>query len=314
MSMTINQVPPNYNSPSPEDLSRHIRTLKARLGLASFKLQNGWEKNTLIDIELLWKREQRRSLETIPTPRFTQQDILEMCDRRARHKAASSRNLLPPGTRPPLGRPRKNRLARSLSSSGCQQQQQQQQQQQDQHDQHDQQEQQAQQQLSKRGRKKARKLSDDSQSTIHSQEEHPIYRPLDRGYSGNSLEALSYAIEMTEGDTSQSQPLPDTSRVEAHLSSPDDSRTHSSWSQGEDMETDNSSRVERKIADDETLNGSDSYRRSPSAPSRDDDSDESIEGPSESSPPSSPITAAAHAIMMFVNGYGQSKPASGYKA
>lgn len=214
-----------------------------------------------------------------------------MCDRRARHKAASSRNLLPPGTRPPLGRPRKNKLTRSLSTSGYHEQQQQ----------------------SKRGRKKVRKLSDDSQSTTHSQEEQPTYRPLDRGYSGNSLEALSYAIEMTEGDISQSQPLPDTSRVEPHLSSQDDSRTHSSWSQADDMDTDSHPRSERKTVDDETPNASDTYHRSPSAPSRDDDSDGSAEGPLERSPPSSPITAAAHAIMMFVNGYGHSKPASGYK-
>ena len=54
-----------------------MTSLKTRLDFACFKLHHGWQSNTLIDVELMWKRKQRQMYSEIPTPRVTQQDILD---------------------------------------------------------------------------------------------------------------------------------------------------------------------------------------------------------------------------------------------
>ncbi|SAL95956.1 hypothetical protein [Absidia glauca] len=56
---------------------QHLESLKTRLGFARFKLRNGWENNTLLDVESLWKERQRQMIDALPTPRFTQRDILD---------------------------------------------------------------------------------------------------------------------------------------------------------------------------------------------------------------------------------------------
>ncbi|KAG2220943.1 hypothetical protein INT45_010696 [Circinella minor] len=65
------------DSTSPIDVSQHLTSLKTRLDFACFKLHHGWQSNTLIDVELMWKRKQRQMYSEIPTPRVTQQDILD---------------------------------------------------------------------------------------------------------------------------------------------------------------------------------------------------------------------------------------------
>lgn len=54
-----------------------MESLRTRLGFARFKLRNGWEKNSLGDVECFWKQRQRRLIKEIPIPRFTQQDIID---------------------------------------------------------------------------------------------------------------------------------------------------------------------------------------------------------------------------------------------
>ncbi|KAI7885884.1 hypothetical protein K492DRAFT_170471 [Lichtheimia hyalospora FSU 10163] len=74
--------------PHPIDVSRHLANLKTRLNFACFKLHNGWENSTLIDVELKWKKRQKKLYNEIPTPRFTQQDIL---DKRGQFSSAKIR-------------------------------------------------------------------------------------------------------------------------------------------------------------------------------------------------------------------------------
>ncbi|ORZ14698.1 hypothetical protein BCR42DRAFT_417491 [Absidia repens] len=59
------------------DITKHLDSLKTRLGFARFKLRNGWEKNTLLDVESFWKERQRQMVDSLPIPRFTQRDILD---------------------------------------------------------------------------------------------------------------------------------------------------------------------------------------------------------------------------------------------
>lgn len=54
-----------------------MESLRTRLGFARFKLRNGWEKNSLGDVECFWKQRQRQLIKEIPIPRFTQQDIID---------------------------------------------------------------------------------------------------------------------------------------------------------------------------------------------------------------------------------------------
>ncbi|CEP11732.1 hypothetical protein [Parasitella parasitica] len=60
-----------------KDTSKHLKSLRTRLGFARFKLRNGWEKNSLRDVECFWKQRQRQLIKEIPIPRFTQQDIID---------------------------------------------------------------------------------------------------------------------------------------------------------------------------------------------------------------------------------------------
>ncbi|KAG2210933.1 hypothetical protein INT47_000090, partial [Mucor saturninus] len=68
----------NYNNIYLDnDVLKHVESLRTRLGFAKFKLSNGWEKNSLGDVECFWKQKQRDSFQGLPTPRFTQQDIID---------------------------------------------------------------------------------------------------------------------------------------------------------------------------------------------------------------------------------------------
>lgn len=40
-------------------------------------MNNGWENNTFRDVECFWKQKQKQSIQNIPIPRFTQQDIID---------------------------------------------------------------------------------------------------------------------------------------------------------------------------------------------------------------------------------------------
>ncbi|KAI9255098.1 hypothetical protein BDA99DRAFT_562373 [Phascolomyces articulosus] len=69
--------PIDDSSPCSIDVSQHLISLKTRLDFACFKLHHGWENSTLIDVESMWKKKQRQMYSEIPTPRVTQQDILD---------------------------------------------------------------------------------------------------------------------------------------------------------------------------------------------------------------------------------------------
>ncbi|KAI9485753.1 MAG: hypothetical protein EXX96DRAFT_546361 [Benjaminiella poitrasii] len=60
-----------------EDALKYLESLRTRLNFARFKLNNGWENNSLGDVECFWKQKQKQSIEDLPTPRFTQQDIID---------------------------------------------------------------------------------------------------------------------------------------------------------------------------------------------------------------------------------------------
>ncbi|KAI8384652.1 uncharacterized protein BYT42DRAFT_612337 [Radiomyces spectabilis] len=94
-----------YMSMNPSDeISKHVECLKTRLNFARFKVRNGWEKNTLFDVESLWKQRRRQLINDIPTPRFTQQDII---DKRAYFPSTGARTAK---------HIKKAKLTRSLSS------------------------------------------------------------------------------------------------------------------------------------------------------------------------------------------------------
>ncbi|ORZ10804.1 hypothetical protein BCR42DRAFT_357603 [Absidia repens] len=59
------------------DITKHLESLKTRLGFARFKLCNGWENNTLMDIESFWKERQRQLVDELPVPKLSQRDILD---------------------------------------------------------------------------------------------------------------------------------------------------------------------------------------------------------------------------------------------
>ncbi|KAI8635984.1 hypothetical protein BD408DRAFT_398146 [Parasitella parasitica] len=65
------------NDNNNKDILKHLESLRTRLGFARFKLRNGWEKNSLGDVECFWKQRQRQLIKEIPIPRFTQQDIID---------------------------------------------------------------------------------------------------------------------------------------------------------------------------------------------------------------------------------------------
>ncbi|RCH85748.1 hypothetical protein CU097_004167 [Rhizopus azygosporus] len=77
-----------------QDINRHIESLRARLGFAKFKLNNGWENNTLLDVECLWKQKQKQLIKDIPIPRFTQQHIIDKCIHNNHHPSQYKRSRL----------------------------------------------------------------------------------------------------------------------------------------------------------------------------------------------------------------------------
>lgn len=64
--------------------------MRTRLSFAQFKLNNGWENSSIFDVEGFWKKKQIKSINKIPTPRFTQQDII---DKRLHHVKKRSKSL-----------------------------------------------------------------------------------------------------------------------------------------------------------------------------------------------------------------------------
>ncbi|KAI7899491.1 uncharacterized protein BX663DRAFT_412600, partial [Cokeromyces recurvatus] len=64
----------------------YLNLLRARLEFARFKMNQGWEKSTLMDVEQLWKQKQQKMINDLPKPRFTQRDII---DKRCSHKKKS---------------------------------------------------------------------------------------------------------------------------------------------------------------------------------------------------------------------------------
>lgn len=186
-------------------------------------MTQGWETSTLLDVEQLWKQKQQKLINELPTPRFTQRDIID------------KRVYIPsPGAR--YAKAKKTKLVRTYSNP-----------------------------INENSSKTKPTLyfhhynhqqkhteliessssSDGEQNTSRYISSTPPVR--------NSLEYLSYAIAMTENDpVISSQPLPDISEIEPNLID----------------ELDVGSSTAKNL---------------------------------KASPPPSPVTLAAKAIMMFVN-------------
>ncbi|KAL7325390.1 hypothetical protein PS15p_207883 [Mucor circinelloides] len=246
--------PRNNDKPEMMDVSEHLKSLRARLGFARFKLNQGWEKSTIFDVEQLWRQKQRKNINDLPRPRFTQREIID------------KRMYIPsPGAR--QARAKRDGLVRTLSnpidcwpeSSSSS--------------------------TSKNNQKQLyfhhyhqpnKATTNSSSSATEDNEDVELSRK--RSFSAvqdsplttdnenmpkvrNSLDYLSYAIAMTEKQGNRyshtmysSQPLPDISELEPNL-----------------MDQSNQTPVvELSITN-------------------------------NVSPPSSPTTSAARAIMMFVN-------------
>ncbi|KAF1796830.1 hypothetical protein V8B55DRAFT_1548068 [Mucor lusitanicus] len=247
--------PQNNQKPEMMDVSQHLRSLRARLGFARFKLNQGWEKSTIFDVEQLWRQKQRKNINDLPRPRFTQREIID------------KRMYIPsPGAR--QARAKRDGLVRTLSNpidswpeSSPALTSKKNQKQLYFHHYH--------QPTSKETTNSSSSTTDDNPD-VHMHQKRSISAvdecPLitDDGKMPqvrNSLEYLSYAIAMTEKQDSSnsnimycSQPLPDISEMEPNLMD-----------------------------------------------SEDQDPVEELSITSNASPPSSPTTSAAKAIMMFVN-------------
>ncbi|KAI8071152.1 uncharacterized protein B0P05DRAFT_639115 [Gilbertella persicaria] len=197
------------------DVSQLLVSLQARLGFAQFKMKQGWETSTLLDVEQLWKQKQQKLISELPKPRFTQRDIIDkkifMPSPGAKHQAKKARLVrtysFPTEKKKPIRQQQQPPPPQSPDTS--------------------------------------------SLSSLIEEEEEVFHCPSPPLRLRNSLDYLSYAIAMTEQQqpSSSSQPLPDVSEVEPHLTEEEDYTI-----------------VEQA-----------------------------------NSPPSSPVTSAAKAIMMFVN-------------
>ncbi|KAI9310262.1 hypothetical protein BX666DRAFT_2033262 [Dichotomocladium elegans] len=286
------------------DITRHLACLKTRLNFACFKLNNGWETNTLIDVELMWKKRQRKLYNEIPTPRFTQQDIL---DKRGQFssaklkKARLYRTYSAPQT-PSQYRKRKlerQRVDRSPS-----------------YDYHP--------TTTITATEATAPLPPSTQDSFLSYSPPPSSLDANQApHLKNSLDYLSYAIEMTEAhkrhgcasppsvgqehidqeiSMSSSQPQPDISRIKPNLYDDDDG-------EGGEYEAMGDEDVDAASHERSTLRST--WRNSRRSASFQHDgrsplrvrpySSAETESDDQPSPPSSPATAAAHAIMMFVN-------------
>ncbi|KAG0734582.1 hypothetical protein G6F57_004660 [Rhizopus arrhizus] len=151
-----------------QDLNRHIESLRARLGFAKFKLNNGWESNTLCDVECLWKQKQKELIKDIPIPRFTQQHII---DKRTYIQSSHHQKYK-----------RSRLLSRSLSSPiGSSKE--------------DNDEEEEEEEPIKKLRRKSHPPSFNREVFSSSSHNHSIEEPIK-----NSLDFLSYAIAMSEKD------------------------------------------------------------------------------------------------------------------
>ncbi|KAF7732769.1 hypothetical protein EC973_000041 [Apophysomyces ossiformis] len=277
LKMTPNPDPSHthcHNPPGSIDVSKHISSLKARLGFAQFKMKNGWERNTLTDVEYMWRQRQQRLVNEIPTPRFTQQDIIDRryCNSTRAKRARLTRSLSNPTrfwpsvTDDPVPTLKYRQKSPSKSTNG-------QQQTYYFHHYH----QYARDLWEKKPDvmihpvKRSRSITDEEEKE---QQSPNIMR--------NSLDYLSYAIAMTENQDNEasSQPLPDISRIEPNLLDNDE----------EDNELKGGEAMSYTYTQDNTIGSPSNLHLSASSSA-------------EPSPPSSPVTAAAQAIMMFVNSH-----------
>ncbi|KAG2231268.1 hypothetical protein BDF21DRAFT_426590 [Thamnidium elegans] len=171
---------------SQNDVSKHLKSLQVRLHFARFKLNEGWETSTLLDVEQLWKQKQRKSIREIPKPRFTQRDIID------------KRVFIPsPGAK--HAKVKKAKLVRTYSNPITN---------------------------SKpalyfhhyKHAPKQQESTDSSSSDCENSTRYIAPPSLPSPPLRNSLDYLSYAIAMTENDPGiSSQPLPDISDIEPNL-------------------------------------------------------------------------------------------------
>lgn len=286
-------------------------------------MNNGWTNNTLADIEVLWKKRQRELYAEIPKPRFTQRDILE---RRGHNtsfkskKARLTRTLSTPSTstrkssdhypRPqmetlatvsentpithkfrfyeqPPARRREIKQNRSNSNSNSS--------------------------SSEKGPDDSPPKHAAGEATGKRRVSYSIRGVDNRDMQANTLETLTYAIDIAENaqrDTraalayqSLSQPLPDIRKIEPNLFDEDEDESKDGSPSPDDKPTQYRSRSSsvaehpRKCA-----------RVEVPEPKSPRPADGNAEKPS--SPPPSPVTAAAQAIMMFFNDHYAAKPQS----
>ncbi|GAA5803264.1 hypothetical protein EDC94DRAFT_606806 [Helicostylum pulchrum] len=174
----------NCEAESQNDVSKHLKSLQVRLNFARFKLNEGWETSTLLDVEQLWKQKQKKSIREIPKPRFTQRDIID------------KRVFIPsPGAK--HAKVKKAKLVRTYSNPITN----------------------SKPALYFHHYKHAPKQQQESTDSSSSDCENPTrYIAQPSPPLRNSLDYLSYAIAMTENDPGiSSQPLPDISEIEPNL-------------------------------------------------------------------------------------------------
>ncbi|KAI9480916.1 MAG: hypothetical protein EXX96DRAFT_502222 [Benjaminiella poitrasii] len=173
--------------PLEQDITKCLSSLRTRLGFAQFKMNQGWEKSTLPDVEQLWKQKQQKIIEELPKPRFTQRDII---DKRASSSTGINKYY--------SNKAKKAKLLRTFSTPTASS---------------------PQISYNKKERKKPLSFHYYHPSSPPSQQP-PSKCPETPAL--NSLDSLSYAITLTEKFQSSnglcsSQPLPDVSKVEPNI-------------------------------------------------------------------------------------------------
>lgn len=289
-------------------------------------MSNGWTNSTLHDVEALWKKRQRELYAEIPKPRFTQKDILE---RRAQQNASAKSKKAkltrtfstpsslssPTTTRKPTDDsysthtetlpdntptthkfryyeqpPVRKREVKQARAAGIRE--------------------------KCLGEKRADNKSDTGTGPAEKSNNVLFSVRSDGGRpdeQANTLETLTYAIDIAENaqrDTctafsyqSFSQPLPDIEHIEPNLCDEEEAQDD-----GNDKSSDGKSIRCRSR--------SPSVAESPKKCARLDIMEpklpQAIAGNTEkpTSPPPSPVTAAAQAIMMFFNDHYSAKPQS----
>ncbi|KAI8368060.1 hypothetical protein BD560DRAFT_399205 [Blakeslea trispora] len=199
-----------------DDVNQLLTSLRARLGFAQFKMNQGWESSTLLDVEQLWRQKQQKFISDLPKPRFTQQDIIDkkvvVPSSGTKHqtkKAKLMRTYSFPAEKRKIMRhhyplshsqpihplpmphaPAPPTLSSTLPPATVP------------------------------------PVSPDTSSSLSSTMEEDHFRcPSPPIRLRNSLDYLSYAIAMTEQQQPSSQPLPDVSEVEPHLTEEDEDYT-----------------------------------------------------------------------------------------